>query len=156
MSALFALAAFHNTVREALGFVAAGLALSSLDGIVVDAAFFGRLAWRRATVYRHHARASADRLGGDGGTMAIIVPAWDEAAVIGPMLRALVAGLDYPDYRVFVGVYPNDPATQAEVAAVADPRIVMVTCTRPGPTTKADCLNHLWRAVIADETRGIR
>ena len=151
MSALFALAAFHNTTREALGFVSAGLALSSLDGIVVDAAFFGRLAWRRGTIYRRHPRAQADRLRGDGGAMAIIVPAWDEAAVIGPMLRALVAGLDYPDYRVFVGVYPNDPATRAEIEAVGDARIEVVTCTRPGPTTKADCLNHLWRAVVAAE-----
>ncbi|QXQ05468.1 glycosyltransferase [Sphingosinicellaceae bacterium] len=155
MSALYALAAFHGATREALAFVSAGLALSSLDGLAVDAAFFARLAWRRVTVYRHHARAQADRLGGDGGAMAILVPAWDEAAVIGPMLRALVAGLDYPDYRVFVGVYPNDPATQAEVAGVRDQCITIVTCTRPGPTTKADCLNHLWRAAVADETRGI-
>ena len=152
-AALVALAAFHNTTREALSFVAAGLALSSLDGLIVDAAFFARLGWRRLTIYRRHPRAQADQLSGDRAPMAIIVPAWDEAAVIGAMLTALVASLNYPDYRVFVGVYPNDPATAAAVAAVGDLRIVMVTCTRPGPTTKADCLNHLWRAVLAEETR---
>jgi adsorption protein B len=26
-----------------------------------------------------------------------------------------------------------------------------VVCPHPGPTTKADCLNHLWAAVVADE-----
>ncbi len=150
-AALVGLAALHGVTREALSFVSAGLALSSLDGLAVDAAFFVRLGWRRLTVYRHHARASADTLIGPGAPMAIILPAWDEAAVIGPMLRALTGGLDYPDYRVFVGVYPNDPATLEQVRGVGDPRIAAVTCLRPGPTTKADCLNHLWRAVIADE-----
>ena len=150
-AALAGLALYHGLTREALRFVATGLALSSLDGLAVDAAFVVRLGWRRLTVYRRHARASADALSGPAAPMAIVVPAWDEAAVIAPMLRALTGGLDYPDYRVFVGVYPNDPETLTEVRSVGDPRIVPVTCTRPGPTTKADCLNHLWRAVVADE-----
>ena len=67
------------------------------------------------------------------------------------MLRDLTARLVYQHYRVFVGVYPNDPATAAAVTAVGDPRIALVRCSRPGPTTKADCLNHLWRAVLAEE-----
>ncbi|MDP9095800.1 MAG: glycosyltransferase [Pseudomonadota bacterium] len=67
------------------------------------------------------------------------------------MLRDLTARLAYPHYRVLVGVYSNDPATAAAVMAVGDPRIALARCGRPGPTTKADCLNHLWRAVLADE-----
>ena len=155
-AALAFLAICHAVLREALRLVAAGFVLSSLDGLLVDAIFAGRLIWRRLTVYSRFPRARADRLSGPGGPMAIVVPAWDEAEVIGPMLRALTARLDYPDYRVFVGVYPNDPVTMDEVRAVGDARIVPVTCTRPGPTTKADCLNHLWRAVVADERRSGR
>jgi adsorption protein B len=69
------------------------------------------------------------------------------------MLTDLVTRLDYPRYRVFVGLYPNDPGGQAAVATVADHHIQPVICARPGPTTKADCLNHLWRALVAHEAR---
>ncbi len=150
-AAVVALAVFHGVTREALGFTATGLALSSLDSLIVDAAFFGRLLWRRLSVYTRHPRARADRLNGPGAAFAIIVPAWDEAAVIGAMLRRLTETLDYPNYHVFVGIYSNDAATRATVAGIGDPRISLVTCVLPGPTTKADCLNHLWRAVVAHE-----
>ena len=145
-------AALHIATHEWLAIAAFGIALSSLDDIVVDLIFGGRWLWREAFVYSRHAHLDADTLGAaDPGWMAIIVPAWDEAGVIAPMLRSLLRRLDYPRYRVFVGVYPNDAATIAEVQAIGDNRVAAVMCTRPGPTTKADCLNHLWRAVLADE-----
>ena len=46
---------------------------------------------------------------------AVFVPVWGEAAVIGPMLATLCARWPSPDVAVFVGVYPNDPATEAAV-----------------------------------------
>ncbi|MFQ3595804.1 MAG: glycosyl transferase family protein, partial [Sphingomonadaceae bacterium] len=85
------------------------------------------------------------------GRFAVLVPAWDEARVIAAMLRNTLARLDHPDFLVFVGVYPNDAATKAAVSSVRDPRIRCVVTSRPGPTTKADCLNHLWRAAKAEE-----
>ena len=64
--------------------------------------------------------------------------------------KATLERLDYAEYRIFVGHYRNDPATAAAIASVADPRI-----GRPveadGPTTKADCLNHLYDALVAYE-----
>lgn len=88
--------------------------------------------------------------------MAIFVPAWDEAGVIGPMLRAALARIDHGDYRLYVGTYPNDRATIRAVVAVAaeDARVRLVIGSRDGPTTKADCLNTLWRALLRDEARG--
>lgn len=87
------------------------------------------------------------------GRIAVFVPAWDESAVIGKMLRAALARFDHPDYRLYVGAYPNDPATIAAVAEVAgeDARVRLVIGGAPGPTTKADCLNGLWRALLRDE-----
>ena len=80
--------------------------------------------------------------------LAIILPAWDESNVIRRMLLANLARLDYENYRIFVGVYPNDPATQGEVKSLAleHPRIACVVVERPGPTTKGDCLNQLYVA----------
>ncbi|MBZ6377398.1 hypothetical protein B5C34_05135 [Pacificimonas flava] len=81
----------------------------------------------------------------------ILVPAWDEAEVIGPMLRHLTATLAGERFDVFVGVYPNDPQTRSAAAAVPDGRVRIVTVDNPGPTTKADCLNGLWREMVASE-----
>lgn len=145
-------AGLHIFTREMLLLVAVGIAVSGVDDLFIDAFYFSRTVWRRLTIYRRHDRATAESMRrADAGAMAIIVPAWDEGNVIGAMLADLTRRLDYPDYRVFVGIYPNDPATRAAVVAVADRHVRIVTCSRPGPTTKADCLNHLWRAVVADE-----
>jgi adsorption protein B len=85
------------------------------------------------------------------GTIAVLIPAWDEAAVIGPMLRRTLAAWEGADVRLFVGCYPNDPETVAAVRAVADPRLRLVVGPDDGPTTKGDCLNTLWRALVAAE-----
>ncbi len=75
--------------------------------------------------------------------IAIMVPAWDEAAVIGAMLESTCDRLEYDNYDIFVGTYPNDEATQMEVsrAAFDRPHIHRVVCPNAGPTSKADCLN---------------
>lgn len=128
--------------RELLWLSALGIGLSSLDDLAVDLLWLGRVAGRRAPL------PPAPQT---PGRFAIMVPAWDESAVIGAMLQRLLATLDHPDYHVFVGNYPNDPATARAVLAIADQRVSLVTTARPGPTTKADCLNQLWRAVQAHE-----
>ena len=153
-AAVFAMAIWQLALREVLIIIAIGVLVSGLDDLFIDTVYFARTLWRRQTVYRRHVRASAESIRRcDPAPIAIIVPAWDEAAVIGAMLTDLVTRLDYPRYRVFVGLYPNDPAGQAAVAAIADHHIQPVLCARPGPTTKADCLNHLWRALVAHEAR---
>ncbi|PKP89775.1 MAG: hypothetical protein CVT77_16990 [Alphaproteobacteria bacterium HGW-Alphaproteobacteria-16] len=133
--------------REAMLFGAIGFLVGGLDDLLVD------LVYLRARIAAWVRPAPVRPLVQRGGRMAIFVPAWDESAVIGAMLRATLARYDYPDYRIYVGVYPNDPDTIAavlDVAAVAE-QVHMVVCTAPGPTTKADCLNHLWQALCRDE-----
>jgi adsorption protein B len=148
------LAAWHLGLRELLMLTTVAITVSGLDDLFIDLVYFTRTAWRRLTIYARHRRATAQSLRrSDPAPIAILVPAWDEAAVIGTMLAATLARLDYPRYRLFVGVYPNDPAGQAAVGRVRDARLEMVLCSRPGPTTKADCLNHLWAAALAHEAR---
>jgi bacteriophage N4 adsorption protein B len=147
------LAAWHIGLRELLLVLALGIALSGVDDLFIDLLYFARTLWRRLTIYRRHDRATAQSLRrADPQPIAIIVPAWDESAVIGAMLANMLARLDYPHFRVFVGLYPNDPAGLAVVSAIDDPRLEAIVCARPGPTTKADCLNHLWAAVVDRET----
>jgi adsorption protein B len=67
------------------------------------------------------------------------------------MLRGALAAWGAHDYRIYVGCYPNDPATIAEVRGIGDPRVRLVVGEAAGPTTKADCLNRLWLALLTDE-----
>src|SRR3546814_4227899 len=69
------------------------------------------------------------------------------------MLATALARIEHPNYRLYVGTYPNDRATIDAVIEVArrDARVRLVIGPHPGPTTKADCLNALWRALLRDE-----
>ena len=137
-------------------FAAVGGLLFALDDIVVDLIYFVRAGWRSLTIYSRYPRAFADGLAAPErpGRIAVLIPAWDEAAVIGDMLRATLARFEHDDYRLYVGHYRNDPATALAIGEVADPRVRPVALTVDGPTTKADCLNHLYLALADDEARG--
>jgi len=135
-------------------FAGAGFLLFAINDVLVDLIYFVRQVWRSLTIYSRYPRAFASYFvfKSDPGFLAIFVPAWDEAAVIASMLRATLTRLDYDDYRIFVGHYRNDPATAAAIASVDDCRIEPVLVDADGPTTKADCLNHLYDALVAHET----
>lgn len=135
-------------------FAGIGFLLFAINDLAVDVIYFGRAIWRGLTVYTRYPRSFAIDLPEtkDPGLIAVLVPAWDESAVIAPMLRAALARFDHPNYRIFVGHYRNDPATAAAIASVPDPRIEPVEVAADGPTTKADCLNHLYDALIVHET----
>jgi adsorption protein B len=142
-----------RSAAELALFAGAGFLLFGINDVLVDLIYFARRFWRASTVYTRHKRSYACHyvFNKNPGFMAILVPAWDEASVIASMLKATLERIDYDDYRIFVGYYRNDPATAAAIASVADPRVRAVEVERDGPTTKADCLNHLYDALIAWE-----
>jgi adsorption protein B len=148
----FALLLTELTAELAL-FAAAGFLLFAIDDLLVDLIYFARTGWRSLAVYSRFPRAFARTLAEPTrpGWLAVLIPAWDEAAVIAPMLRATLERFDHGDYRLLVGYYRNDPATQAAIDSVRDTRIVAVEVDADGPTTKAHCLNHLYEALIAYE-----
>ncbi|WP_294321853.1 glycosyl transferase family protein [uncultured Sphingomonas sp.] len=145
------IAGIDAIARETMLFAAVGFLIGGLDDLAIDGAFLLRAIrrWWRATP-----DATLDDFPREGctGRIAVLVPAWDEAGVIGAMLRATLARFDHPDWRLYAGAYPNDRATIAAIVAVAteDSRVRLTLTPLPGPTTKADCLNALWRAVVAD------
>ncbi|WP_374145000.1 glycosyl transferase family protein [Sphingomonas sp. 28-63-12] len=143
--------------REALLFAAIGIAVGGLDDLVVDLLFLAGCGWRRLTRRRANEPMLADFSAPEPqGRIAIFVAAWDESAVIGAMLTSALARLEFPDYQIYVGTYPNDLATIEAVARVAasDDRVRLVVGSVPGPTTKAANLNVLWQALVRDEVAG--
>ena len=141
--------------RELALFAAAGFLIGGFDDLLVDVIWLGRSAWRSLIVYRRHARVSASTIAppGNPGRLAIFVAAWREEAVIGGMVSTALRRLRHPDWRLYIGCYPNDPGTIAAVerAAGGDPRVRIVIGDTPGGTTKAGCLNWIWQAMLDDE-----
>ena len=142
-------AALGIVMREAALFAATGFVILGLGDLLIDLLWIGG---------RLRTRGAPRLTLGDlppprtSGFLAVFVPAWDESAVIGQMLRGAIAAWDgEADWRIYVGCYPNDPATVAAVRAVGDARVRIVSGLLAGPTTKAECLNRLWAALLADE-----
>ncbi len=81
--------------------------------------------------------------------IAIFVPCWHEDDVIDRMVTYAASRLDYQRFDILVGVYPNDQPTIDAVAAAAKhhPNVHAVINDRPGPTTKAQNLNCVYRAM---------
>ncbi len=140
-------------IAELALFAAAGFLLFAIDDLIVDAIYFARRGWRAATVYSRFPRMHAGGLPSPmrPGWFAVLIPAWDEAAVIASMLRATLERFDHDEYWLFVGHYRNDPATLAAIESVRDPRVITVEIDVDGPTTKADCLNRLYASLVAYE-----
>jgi adsorption protein B len=138
-------------VREAALFAAAGFLVLGAGDLLVDGAWLVLRFRRGRKPLPRVADLPAPRR---SGWLAVFIPAWDESAVIGDMLRNALRVWGSGTYRLYVGCYPNDPATIAAVAAVDDARVRMVVGPAAGPTTKADCLNRLWEALVADEGAG--
>lgn len=148
--------AIAQATHELALFAAVGIAIGGLDDLAVDLIWLGRTLWRRTVVYTRHARGHAALLRGEG-MVAVFIPALREAAVIGPMLETALARWRDADCRIYVGCYPNDPETWAVVRriAAADPKVRPVLNPRDGPTTKADNLNAMWRALAADRASAV-
>lgn len=137
--------------------IATAILANQVDELFVDGSFLARGLHRRArrTLPPEALRDAPRR------RIAILVPAWQESDVLGQMLAKNLAAIDYDRdrYDFFCGTYRNDPATQACVDAVArvERSVRKVVVPHDGPTSKADCLNWIWRGVREEEARrGIR
>ena len=147
-----ALHALQAVEHELLVFAVFWFVLGTFDEFVTDLVWL----WLRLT-----GRARSQRVLPGlterplAGRAAVLVPAWQEAAVIGQTIAHSLAAWGQPDWTLYVGCYRNDPETIAAAMAAAggDPRVRLVIHRRDGPTTKADCLNRLYAALGQDEAR---
>jgi adsorption protein B len=143
-----------------LGCLATALVLSGADDLVPSLiCLWHKLRYGRLSGSRPAKDSSAKTKPIPERRIAIFVPCWKESAVIGNMVRHNLAAVRYRNYDFFLGVYPNDQATVAVVRqlVVAFSNVHMAECPHPGPTSKADCLNWVYRRMESYETeRGFR
>jgi adsorption protein B len=138
--------------HELLLFAAFWFIISALDEAAFDLGYLwlrltGRL--REPVIARDAETPELERL------TAVFVAAWQEADVIGAMIAHTLKAWPQRRMALYVGCYANDPETlkAAMKGAAGDRRVRIVVNDKPGPTTKADCLNRLYRALCADEER---
>src|SRR5262245_4369225 len=124
--------------------VALAFLLSGIDDLFIDIFYWMRELYRKIAL-RHKIHPITEQ---DLGSIpqkwaAIWIPAWHEHEVIDKMLQNTLESLDYQNYDIFVGTYPNDEATQLAVESVRERhrQVRKIVCPHPGPTNKADCLN---------------
>lgn len=139
--------------HELLLFAGAFFLIGALDELAVDAVWLrlrltGRARCRQIDRHEERTRPLA-------GPAAVLIPTWREEQVIAFTVAHAVAAWPQAALRIYVGCYANDPATVSAVmrGAGGDPRVRVVVHDNHGPTTKADCLNRLYRAVEEDERR---
>ena len=138
---------------ELLLFAAVFLTIGAIDEIAVDMTYLWlRLSGRAKTPKLPLELEQSYAL---DGRAAVLIPAWNEAEVIGATMSHALAVWPHPDLRLYVGCYREDPATvtAAMAAAQGDPRVRIVMMGYKGPTNKSDCLNRLYRALCDDELR---
>ena len=132
------------------------LLLSLLDDLVVDCWYWSRRWLRSRGLSRRFAPLSAAGLRDKSEQpIAILVASWKEPAAMTAMLEHLQASLDYRNFQIFVGVYPNDTDTIVALERLCAQRagIHRVDVPHPGPTCRADALNWVVESVFAYEAR---
>lgn len=148
------LSMFHEGLVAATLVVAWLIFLFGIDDLVIDVTALARRLYRSLVIFRRHRPLHEDDLRRvPEQWVAVMIPAWREAAVIERMLESTATSFDYENYRLFVGCYANDPATRDRVAAAAArfPVVVPVMLPQDGPTSKADCLNGIYDGIRARE-----
>lgn len=147
-------------IKYLIFFAAFVILLSSLDDFFIDVYYWVRRIWRKLTVYKKYKPFSVVELyKNEEKPLAIMVPAWQETGVVAEMAALAASTFEYYNYHIFIGTYPNDPDTQAEVdQVVARYHNVHKVITRdPGPTSKSDCLNNVTEQIFAfEKNRNIR
>lgn len=124
--------------------------LSGIDEFFIDLCYFTREIYRRLFITRHRKRLTEEQLlARPEQAIAMMIPCWDESAVIRRMLENTIKSATYSNYTIFVGTYPNDPATQREVDLVREKygNVERIVTPKDGPTSKADCLNWLYKGI---------
>ena len=140
--------AYWSALQIVLVAVAVVIFVMSAEDFLIDVAY-----WTLTVFDRKPQPGLPTLLAKPEANIAVLVPAWREADVIGRMLRNMAGTFVYERYHIFVGVYANDAETRREVDRVAAQidRVHRVQISHDGPTNKADCLNGLVRGVIAFE-----
>jgi bacteriophage N4 adsorption protein B len=127
------------------------LTLSGLDDLFIDLAWLVTTCLKKAVVKA----PTEEELAAPERRIAIFVPLWHEHQVIAAMLTHNIGAIRYRKYDFFIGAYPNDERTLDAVREMEArfSNVHLAVCPHDGPTSKADCLNWIYRHLLLHEER---
>ena len=144
----------HNLFLLMAYTAAVGFFIFGIDDLFFDLQFLRRLRGRRGEppVPLEKLRSEPEKL------IAVFIPAWNEGGIVNRMADYARKTLLYEHYDLFIGVYANDPETNRCVDELVktSPRVHKAVVPHDGPTSKADCLNSIFRAMCSCEIPGRR
>jgi len=120
------------------------LVISGIDDVMVDIIY-----WFNRWKYNRKLPKIDDVTSVNENAIALIICAWREYKVIGRTLTYALSKMKYSNFKIFVGVYPNDTKTLEVVKRIAQKNNKVVICvnSHDGPTTKADNLNNVYQSI---------
>lgn len=141
------LCSIDQAVAVLLIALACWIVVSGLDDLVLNVVFVLQCFRERRFPTPAELSSAEER------PIAIFVPAWHEHRVIGKMLEHNASSVRYSNYHFFVGAYPNDSATVGVVREIEQrlPNVHLAITPHDGPSSKADCLNWIYRRVLEYE-----
>jgi adsorption protein B len=120
------------------------LVISGIDDVMIDLTY-----WLTRWKYRRNLPNIEEVNRTNENAIALIICCWKEYKVIGRTLTYALSKMKYSNFRIFVGVYPNDTKTLQVVKRIAQKNNKVVICvnSKDGPTTKADNLNNVYNSL---------
>jgi adsorption protein B len=123
--------------------------LSGIDDFIFDAIFW---IWGRK---KKNMLKIEDILDKEEKQIAIIVAAWKEKDVIDKMVINAIRMIDYKNYDIFVGIYPNDEDTKKSILSLDERyynKVHIIVNDLEGPTNKGQNLNMIFKGIKNYET----
>src|SRR3989304_5636091 len=119
--------------------------LSGIDDFIFDIIF-----WFWARRKKNMLRIE-DILSKEEKQIAIIVPAWKEENVIDKMVVNAIKMIDYKNYDIFIGIYPNDDETKRSILSLEEhyyKKVHIIVNDENGPTNKGQNLNMIFKGIV--------
>ncbi len=145
----------HSLCIYAFGALAITLLISGVDDLIPLCIVLVR----HIVHFLCREKAIGEQIDPPESRIAIFVPCWRESGVIGNMVRHNLTAIRYRNFDIFLGAYPNDEPTVTVANQLSETfaNVHAAVCPHPGPTSKADCLNSIFRCMLAfEKQQGVR
>ncbi len=126
--------------------VTALISVSSLDDLFIDLLGLG--------ISRSGLPVSDGEGEAESPWTAVFVANWHEEDVLGKMVEGNLARITVSNVNLYLGVYPNDTGTlrvAKDLEAKYPTRVRVIVNTLPGPTSKGQMLNEMFRQVFGSD-----
>lgn len=140
----------HTIFQIILWLAVVILLFGSIDDLIVDIMY-----WVYRGNYKHKIKPVREYQDLPEKPIALMIGAWNESKVIGRTLSYILSNMKYENYKVFVGIYPNDTESVRIIKEYMNKsnKIIMSVNAVNGPSTKADNLNNIYSNIRTYEKK---